>query len=63
MAIEVRIERIRGLVDKMRRYNQLVVEDSLEPTTVANMKGNVKALCDEIKVEADQIKAELDQWV
>ncbi len=63
MTIEVRIERIRGLIDKIRRYNRLIVEDSLEPTTLDDMKGNVKDICDEIKTEADQIKAETDQWV
>lgn len=62
MAIENRVERIRKLLDKIRRYNQLVVEDSLELTTLSDLKGNVKDLCDQIKDEADQIKAEADQW-
>lgn len=62
MAVENRVERIRQLLDKIRRYNQLVVEDSLELTTLADLKGNVKDLCDQIKDEADQIKASADQW-
>lgn len=62
MTIEIRVERIRGLIDKIRRYNRLVVEDSLEPTTLEDMEGNVDTLCDEIKAEADQIKVEAGQW-
>lgn len=62
MAVQDRLERISKLVDKIRRYNQLVVEDSLEPTTVVDMQGNVKDLCNEIKGEADQIKTEVGQW-
>ena len=62
MAIEVRVERIRGQIDKIRRYNQLVVEDSLLPATIEDIQGNAKDLCNEIKAEADLIKTEIDQW-
>lgn len=62
MAIEDRLERIRRLTDKIRNYNRLVLEDSLEPATIEDLKGNVEDLCGEIKVEADQIKAETGQW-
>ncbi|GAH19950.1 unnamed protein product [marine sediment metagenome] len=62
MTIEIRVERIVKLVGKIRVYDKLVTEDSLEPTTVNDMQGNVKDLCDEIKAEADQIKNEVDQW-
>ena len=62
MTVEVRVERIRGLIDKIRMYNHLVVENSLESTTLEDMQSNVESICDEIKAEADQIKTEIDQW-
>lgn len=63
MAVVDRLERIGRLVDRIRNYNRLVLEDSLEPTTLEDLKGNVEDLCDEIKVEADQIKTEVGHWV
>jgi len=62
MTIGVRLERIRGLIDRIRRYNHLIAEDSLQPTTVDDMKGKAKDLCDEIRAEADLIKNDIDQW-
>ena len=62
MAIEIRLERIAKLVGRVRVYYKLVTEDSLEPPTIDDMKGNAKDLCDEIKTEADLIKNEIDQW-
>lgn len=62
MTIEIRLERIMRLVGKIRTYDKLVTEDSLEPATVNDMKGNAKDLCNGIKTEADLIKNEIDQW-
>ena len=62
MTIEIRLERIVKLVGKVRTYDKLITEDSLEPATVGDMKGNAKDLCDKIKTEADLIKNEIDQW-
>lgn len=62
MAIEVRLERIAKAVSKIRVYDKLVTEDSLEPATVDDMKGNAKDLCSEIKTETDLIKNEIDRW-
>ncbi len=60
--IEIRLERIVNLVGKIRVYDKLVTEDSLEPTTIDDMKGNAKDLCGAAKAEFDQIKIEIDQW-
>jgi len=60
--IEIRLERILKLVGKIRVYDKLVTEDSLEPATVDDMKDNAKDLCDEIKTETDLIKNEIDKW-
>lgn len=62
MTIEIRLERITKLVGKVRVFDKLVIEDSLEPATVEDIKGNAKDLCNEIKTEADLIKNEIDQW-
>lgn len=60
--IETRLERLASLVGKIRVYDKLVTENSLEPTTVDDMKGNAKDLCNVIKAEADLIKTEIDRW-
>lgn len=62
MVVEDRIEGVKRLLDKVRLYNKLVTEDSLEQATVDDMKGNAKTICDNVKAEIDSIKAEIDQW-
>jgi len=62
MTIEIRLERIAKLVGRVRVYDKLVTEDSLQSATVDDMKGNAKDLCDEIKTETDLIKNEIDKW-
>ena len=62
MTIEIRLERISKLVGRVRVYDKLVTEDSLQSATVDDMKDNAKDLCDEIKTETDLIKNEIDNW-
>ncbi|MBA7681076.1 hypothetical protein ES703_89404 [subsurface metagenome] len=62
MTIEIRLERISKLVGRVRVYDKLVTEDSLQSATVDDMKDNAKDLCDEIKTETDLIKNEIDKW-
>lgn len=62
MAIEDKIDGAKRLLDKVKVYNRLIIEDSLEPATIDDIKGNAKTLCDNVKVEIDNIKAEIGQW-
>ncbi len=62
MTIETRINRIVTLLNKVKRYSELVTTDNFEEQTLADMKGNVKNILDEAKVEIDQIKSEVDNW-
>lgn len=62
MAIETRINRIATLLNRVKKYADLVTADNFENQTLADMKGNVKDILDEAKGEIDQIKAEVDKW-
>lgn len=62
MAIEARIKEIWVLLDRVKRYNDIITNDSFELHTIENMKGNAKAICDQIKDEVDNIKDEIDEW-
>lgn len=62
MAIDDRVEAIRQLLERIKTYNRLIVADNFEASTVDDMKGNAKDICDQAKAELDQIKAEIDQW-
>ena len=60
--MEDRIVHIKSLLDNIIRYNRMIIADNFEPDTVEDMKGNAKAICDEIKSEADNIKDEINLW-
>lgn len=62
MAIKDRVDGAKRLLDKVNLYNKLVTENSLEEDTIDDMKGNAKALCDDVKTEIGNIKSEIDQW-
>ena len=50
MSIESSVKGIVNLLDKLRRYNTLIIEDGLEPATVADMKNKAKDFCNSAKV-------------
>lgn len=62
MAIENDIAQARALLDKIYQYERLVVGNTFQPDTIADMKGNAKDLCDEVKDKIDDIKTEIDNW-
>ena len=62
MAIETRINRIATLLNRVKKYADLVTADNFENQTLADMKGNVKDILDEAKGEIDLIKSEVDNW-
>lgn len=62
MAVEDRIIQVKHLLDRVSNYNRLVTSDSFEAATIADMKGNAKEICDQVKDEITQIKSEIDQW-
>jgi len=60
--IGTRITRVIMLLDKVRKYSDIVTADNFENQSLANMKDNVKDILDEVKDEIDQIKDEVDNW-
>lgn len=62
MAMDDRIEIVRQLLERVRNYNRLIVNDNFEVSTIDDMKGNAKDICDAIKDEVDLIKTEIDGW-
>lgn len=62
MAIDARINRITTLLNKVRKYSDMVTADSFENTSINEMKVNVKDILDEAKGEIDLIKDEVDNW-
>lgn len=62
MAIETRINRVVTLLNRVKKYSDIVSADNFENQTLADMKGNVKDILGEAKDEIDEIKAEVDNW-
>ncbi|KKL63929.1 hypothetical protein LCGC14_2170180 [marine sediment metagenome] len=62
MSIEENIAQIRSELDILSQYERMVEGNNFEVNTVADIKGNAKDICDQIKTKADSIKAEIDQW-
>ena len=62
MSVAERIALIRSLLDKLHSYQRMIDGNSFENSTVTDIKGNAKSLCDQIKSEADSIKAEINLW-
>lgn len=60
--IQARIDRIAGLLARVKKYNEIVTVDSFQDAARGEMKDNVKAILDEVKDEIDQIKDEVDNW-
>lgn len=60
--IDTRINKITNLLARAKKYSDIVMSDSFENQTLDDMKGNVKDIVDEAKVELDQIKHEVDNW-
>ena len=61
-AIDDEIASMRIKLDRIHQYDSVIASDNFEPETVEDIKGNAKALCDEIKTEADIIKSSVDLW-
>ncbi len=57
-----RIEQIKRLLERVSGYNRLIISDNFEGSTIDDMKGNAKDICDEAKDKIDEIKDEIDQW-
>lgn len=62
MTIDTRINRVITLLNRVKKYSDIVTADNFEKQTLADMKGNVKDILDEAKDEIDLIKAEVDNW-
>lgn len=62
MGIDDRIEQTKRLLERVRGYNRLIVNDNFEAATISDMKGNAKDVCNQAKAELDEIKNEIDQW-
>jgi len=62
MIVETRINRVVTLLNRVKKYGDLVTADNFENQTLADMKGNVKDILDEAKGEIDEIKSEVDNW-
>ncbi|GAI07663.1 unnamed protein product [marine sediment metagenome] len=62
MTIETRINRVVTLLNRVKKYADLVSTDNFEKQTLADMKGNVKDILDEAKDEIGEIKSEVDNW-
>lgn len=62
MVIDNRIEQVRSLLERIRSYNRLIVADSFESSTINDLKGNAKDICDQAKAQIDEVKSEIDQW-
>ena len=62
MAIEDRVNGVKRLLERVVTYHALVVANTLEPSTDADMQQVAKDACDDAKAEIDNIKAEIDDW-
>ncbi len=62
MSVAERIALIRSLLDKLHGYQRMIDGNSFENSTVTDIKGNAKDLCDQVKNEINSIKTEIDQW-
>jgi len=62
MTVETRINRVVTLLNRVKKYGDLVTADNFENQTLDDMKGNVKDILDEAKGEIDEIKSEVDNW-
>lgn len=62
MSIENNCNNIRGILDRIARYNKIVRADSFSQDALGEMKDNCRDLADNAKAELDKIKAELDNW-
>ncbi len=56
------INRVSDLLNRVRDYNRIIQADNFEAATVEDIKGNAKALCDEVKSDIDAIKSLINQW-
>ncbi len=56
------IARIRAKLDRLHTYEHMIDGNNFENSTVDDMQGNAKDICDEIKGEINSIKAEIDNW-
>ena len=60
--ISTRIDRIAGLLGRIRQYGDIVTADSFENATLAEMKANVKAILKDAEAEISGIEDEVDNW-
>lgn len=62
MALSERCARVLALLDRVKRYDAIVRNDSFSPDALNELRNNAKTIIEEAKVEIDQIKAEVDNW-
>ena len=60
--IQARIDRVAALLSRVKQYNDIVMADTFQNTTIAEIKDNVKDILTEAKAEIDLIKGEVDNW-
>lgn len=62
MAIEDNIAQVRKRLDMISQYDYMVLNNSFEPDTITDMKGNAISVVDEIETEVAAIKVEINNW-
>jgi len=62
MAIETRINRVALLLNRVKKYSEIVTTDNFEKQTLGDMKSNVKNILSKVKDEIGLIKDEVNNW-
>lgn len=62
MSIKDKIDDAAFLLQKVKKYDDLILGNNFTDATVLDMKQNAKDVCDEAKADIDDIKTEIDGW-
>lgn len=62
MSIKDKIDEVAILLQKVKKFDDLIFGNSFTDATVLDMKQSAKDVCDEAKGDIDDIKTEIDSW-
>ena len=62
MSIKDKIDEVAILLQKVKKFDDLIFGNSFTDATVLDMKQSAKDICDEAKGDIDDIKTEIDSW-
>lgn len=62
MSIKDKIDEAATLLQKVKKFDDLMLGNSFTDATVIDMKQSAKDVCDEAKGDIDDIKSEIDGW-